>query len=333
MAFSFWKRRSRWRPRQLRLEASTRCQLACPLCLTTKGKTHEGIGKGTLRFSDFRQLVDENRWLRDIELSNWGEIFLNPDLPEIIRYAYRRKIRLSAVNGTNFNHVSPAALQAMVKYRFHALTCSIDGASAETYRQYRVRGDFERVIGNLRSLQQMKQRYRSQFPRVTWQFIPFGHNQHELPRARELAKELGMDFAIKLASETSEAMFPLTDPDAIRPFTYDGIATRSEYYAKHGHKYLQNETCLQLWRQPQVNFDGSLLGCCMNNWGTFGNVFEEGLLSALNGERMQYAREMLQGKAPPRPDIPCSACKYFVLRRHHGNWLTDEQIEVARSDR
>jgi hypothetical protein len=38
------------------------------------------VGSGFLRLSDFQKLLEENQWIAEIELSNYGEIFLNPDL-------------------------------------------------------------------------------------------------------------------------------------------------------------------------------------------------------------------------------------------------------------
>ena len=63
-----------YEPSSLRLEASTICQLACPSCATTHGTIKAQIGAGFLKFDDFRRLVDENPWVWEIELSNWGEI-------------------------------------------------------------------------------------------------------------------------------------------------------------------------------------------------------------------------------------------------------------------
>jgi MoaA/NifB/PqqE/SkfB family radical SAM enzyme len=80
------------------------------------------------KINDFQKLVDENPWLSHIELSNWGEIFLNPDLLKIIRYAHSKNLALTASNGVNLNTVKKELLEALVKYKFRHITCSIDGA-------------------------------------------------------------------------------------------------------------------------------------------------------------------------------------------------------------
>ena len=65
---------------KISIDASTFCQLKCPECSTSKGIIKNGIvGSGILSFDNFKKIVDCNPNIREIELSNWGEIFLNPE--------------------------------------------------------------------------------------------------------------------------------------------------------------------------------------------------------------------------------------------------------------
>lgn len=110
------------------------------------------MGAGHLDVRRFEELLDRNPEIAEVELSNYGEMFLNPRLTEIMRIAAARKVVLHADNGTNMNHVSDDTLEAPVRYRFRSITVSIDGASEETYARYRVRGSFERVLGNIQAM-------------------------------------------------------------------------------------------------------------------------------------------------------------------------------------
>jgi len=121
--------------------------------------------------------------LKRIELAKKGEIFLNPALLSMLELAHQRGVKLTADAGVNLNKVRPEVLEGLVKYQFLSLVCSIDGASEETYSIYRVRGKFTNVIDNIRKINELKQQYRSPFPELTWKFIVFGHNEHELPVA------------------------------------------------------------------------------------------------------------------------------------------------------
>ena len=147
-------------PRAIRLEASTVCQLRCPSCPTASGEVGQTLGSGFLKFSDFKKIVDDNPWVSQIELSNWGEIFLNRELVQIIRYAYERNVALKATNGVNLNSVSEETLEALIKYRFRGISCSIDGASQQTYSQYRRNGNFQKVIDNIKIINKFKRMVR-----------------------------------------------------------------------------------------------------------------------------------------------------------------------------
>src|SRR6516164_3596961 len=186
-------------PQQLRLEASSFCQLRCPSCPTTSRAIHPTIGSGFLRFENFRQLIDENPSLKRVELSNYGEILLNPHLLKILEYANAKAVAITISTGVNLNHATDELLEGLVKYRVRHMGVSIDGASSDTYRIYRIRGNFDKVIHHIEQINHFKREHRSEFPQLLWQFVVFGHNEHEIPMAREMAARLGMDFYTKIS--------------------------------------------------------------------------------------------------------------------------------------
>src|ERR1700680_4824166 len=104
-------------PTTIRLEAASHCQLRCPTCPTTSGAISQAIGSGFLRATDFRELLEQNPQVREIELSNYGEIFLNPELSEILRIAHECGVGLLAQNGVNLNVVRKGVLEDLVRYR------------------------------------------------------------------------------------------------------------------------------------------------------------------------------------------------------------------------
>lgn len=315
-------------PTKIRLDASTVCQLKCPSCSTTSGLIAKTLGSKILKFEDFKKIVDSNPWVRAIELSNWGEIFLNRDLFQIAEYAHERKIVLNAANGVNLNTISEEMLEGIVKYQFGLITCSIDGASSETYKIYRKNGDFESVMANIRKINEFKAKYKSALPKLRWQFIAFGHNEHEIPEARQMAQKLDMEFYVKLAWDDFS---PVKNKDLVRALSGTAVASRKEHQEKYGKIYLAETVCSQLWLQPQINPDGRVLGCCVNYWGDYGNALQEDLMGILNNEKMNYARAMLLGKKEQREDIPCTQCHWYKEMKKNNTWLfaRRKSIEAA----
>ncbi|HZL58069.1 MAG TPA: radical SAM protein [Stellaceae bacterium] len=305
--------------RHVRIEAASHCQLKCPSCPTATGAIDAAIPRGFLRAADFAKLLDDHPWLSSVELSNYGEPFLNPQLGEILEIAHRHDVAITIGNGANLNHARDDVIEALVKYQVRTLTCSIDGASDETYRVYRVGGDFDTVIANIRAINAHKQTRNSELPALCWQFVVFGHNEHEIPKARALAAELSMAFRPKLNWDANFS--PVRDAEFVRRETGIVGSTREEYQRTTGVAYAAG-ICHQLWNDPQINSDGKVLGCCRNFWGDFGgNVFTDGLVRGLNHEKMTYARSMLQGHTPERADIPCTTCDIYHWRRDNAQWL------------
>ena len=287
--------------------------------------TEPAIGSGFLDPGDFKNLIEANPWVKQIELSNYGEMFLNPHLLIMMQYAWERKVTLCADNGVNLNTASEEVLEGLVKYRFRSMSCSIDGASPETYAQYRIGGDFGVVMENIGRIVSLKRRYRSHYPLLTWQFVIFGHNEHEIQEARRRALELGMDFRLKLSWDSTFS--PVKDKELVRKKM--GAASREEYRERYGIEYSQ-DMCRQLWDQPCINWDGKILGCARNFWGDFGgNAFAGGLLNSLNSEGIRYARDMIRGKAGQRDDLPCATCSIYLDMKASNRYLYHSWSYVA----
>lgn len=312
------------KPQKIRFDVSTICQLRCPTCKTTDGITARDLGSQTLKFERFKSFMDANPWVRNVELSSQGEIFLNKDLLKIIEYGYQKNIILSAATGTNLNTISEEMMEGLVKYQFSLLTCAIDGASSETYKIYRRRGDFDKVIANIKRINEFKLKYRSKLPILRWQFIPFGHNEHEILKAKQMALNLDMEFSIKIAWGDFS---PVKNKELVRKVTGLSATSRDEYREAYGKVNLADRVCSQMWLQPQINTDGRVLGCCINHFGDYGNVFREDLLTILNSEKMNYARDMLLGRKPERDDIPCVRCPLYNEMK-----MTDCRLFSVRSE-
>jgi len=344
------------KPRSIRIEASTFCQLKCPCCPNTIGiieaprkqsisyplhaendylnpwTAHSAlvkdkpIGKGYLEFTYFRNLINKNPWIRHAELSNWGEMFLNPELLSILEYANKNKVLLTAENGVNLNTAEEAVLEALVRFKFLSLTCSIDGATDKNYRIYRVNGDLKAVIGNIKRINDFKKKYKSKLPVLIWKFTVFGHNENEIKQAKMMAHNLGMEFMLQF--NCSSIYSQVRDSGLIKKQVSGGFSSRKEYFESKGEVHNQKLICSQLWNSPQINWDGRLLGCCINYWDDFGDIFKKSALEALNDMKINYARDMILGKKQPREDIPCSKCIYYKIMRNSGNWLKKYEIRL-----
>lgn len=294
-------------PTSILLEASSACQLKCPSCPTAAGLVNKYIGSSYLSFESFKSVVDQNPWISGIELSNYGEIFLNKDLAKIIRYAHKRCVTLTARNGVNLNHVSEEMCHDLVKYRFAALTCSIDGVTQDTYSKYRVKGNVEQVFHNIRRINWYKQKYDTELPYLNWQYIVFKHNISEVKEAKVMARELDMRITFKKSWDSS------LSPSQLQIDEYS-----------HHINFPTDESiervCTQLWKNPQINYDGKLLGCCVNYWGHFGKPKNWRLKNLIYGDKISKVKKSLLGKASMPGDSPCVSCDVYHKYKNSGKW-------------
>ena len=300
-------------PKSIRLEACTICQLNCHSCYMRQDPegVANGCGNGMLSFENFKKVVDDNDF-ETIELSNHGEIFLNPELVKIMEYAYKKGIKLTADNGVNLNKLTDEQAEALVKYEFDNIVVSIDGASQETYKLYRRRGNFDKVIKNIEKINFYKKKYDKEKPFLNWKFVIFGHNEHEVKKAKRMAKKLGME--IFFATNWDPDFSPATDLEQVKKLT--GVTGVTHTPHSRLKQFLNKEIdwyyCNFLWEAPQINWDGQILGCCSLYDKNFGdNVFEDGLMNALNNPKMIYAKNMVTGKAPALKCIPCTDCYVY----------------------
>lgn len=316
-------------PKKVRIDASTKCQLDCERCYMRMDKegVENGCRLGNLKFDDFKKFIDENDF-KSIELSNHGEVFLNPELDKIIEYATTKGIALSMDNGVNLNYLSDKMAEILVKCGVKRVYVSIDGASQETYKIYRKNGDFNKVIENIKKINFYKQKYNSKYPVMYYKFIVFGHNEHEIEQAKILAKNLDMEIVFE--QNTYPDFSPVKNPQKVIEQT--GMPSVELPPHKLLEEYEQGLLdwyyCAFLWEEPQINWDGKVLGCCSLFTDDFGgNAFTEGFLTAMNNPKIIYAKNMVINNAPENPEIPCSHCYMYQDMKEHNKWLKSPKIK------
>lgn len=298
---------------QARVDACSACQLECPLCPQSQGLIHKHLGTGYLRAVNFERFLELNLMVRQIELCNWGEAFLNPELGEIMRIAYERGVTLSLRGGTNLNRFSEELAEAVVRYQISDITIAIDGVTQRTYEQYRRRGSIEKVYKNVSMINYYKNKLGSKLPRLLWQFVPFCHNEHEIEEAKAMADRYNMQFIIKLSWDSmylGKNFAPAKKIEAIAELSGTGVGSRDEYYNAFSQVYLMADMCSSLWRTPQVSWDGRLLGCPVNYWGDYGNAFEEPLSFLMCGAYGKAIR-FVKGLETDSKGLHCRRCPHF----------------------
>jgi radical SAM protein with 4Fe4S-binding SPASM domain len=297
-------------PSVLYLDPATACNLRCPFCATGNGVSE--LRKENLKPETFYKIVENLPMdaLQNVNLYHWGEPLLNPHLSEYIRY-FAERGKFVTINA-NFSHkdYDEEYLTELVQSGLGECTVSIDGATQEAYEMYRVRGNLERVLNNLRKINGIKKRLGTDLPHVTYKMLLNKFNEHQIKDAERLAEEVGADFYapdfLMIPDEERDAW----ESEAAKE-KYEGLPTTG--YAERRGELIHTE-CRQLWDTLLVNSDGGVFPCCMvyDHDAMVGNLADQHISEIWNGEKMQYLRRYAVEPelAPPDFHNNCEHCTH-----------------------
>ena len=295
-------------PNKLTVDIGNVCNLRCPLCPTGRGD--KNASRGLMSLEGFKKVIDElSPYLTNLELYNWGEPLLNRDLISMIKYAKDRNIPVCI--STNLNVMDRETAEALVATSIEKIFISCDGASPETYATYRVGGDFRKLIANIHLLTEVKQKLGNHYTRLVLLFHVFKHNEHEIEKIKELARDLGAELRInRMRTDMGKEIFEKVEESIERD--KDWIPRNPEYSAFDLDKK-ENKTqmkCKDLWKTAVINWDGAVLPCCAvyGEKYAFGNVFRESFVSIWNNDKYRRARKEVQDKIRNSHTI-CHTCK------------------------
>lgn len=246
-----------WYPTKLQIETSSACSLHCPLCPAGTGAADSP--HRNMAFPVFRDIIDETCGHAFIAVMwVWGEPMLNPKVFDMIAYAHSRN--LATVVSTNGQHLQTMEdAERLVASGLDNLIIALDGATQETYSQYRVGGDIRRILNCLELVCRAKKSLGSATPGVNVRTVVMKHNEHELPEIEAIARRHGADMVSRktaclpdFCGDGTDESFAPADP-RYRRFEYkDGKRLRMS--GKQFH-------CRRPWDRLTVCSDGTVLSC------------------------------------------------------------------------
>jgi MoaA/NifB/PqqE/SkfB family radical SAM enzyme len=184
-------------PNRLYIECTAACNISCfqACCAPETGITRTRQA-GMLDWNVFTKVVDEaGPGLVRIDFFNYGEAFLHKRAVEMCEYIKSKFPHIYLYTSTNGLALTEEKARRLVHSGIDEVTFSIDGASPETYTRYRQRGKFDVAIATLRAMADEKSRSGRDVPQLNWRYILFtwNDNDEEMTRAREMAREIGVD--------------------------------------------------------------------------------------------------------------------------------------------
>lgn len=245
------------KPISVSFEPTTSCNLRCPEC--PSGLRAFTRPTGMLDQGFFQKTMDEiSRDLLYLIFYFQGEPYLNPAFLDMVKYASDKGIYTAT--STNAHYLTETNARKTVESGLDRLIISIDGTTQDTYSQYRVGGNLEKVIQGARNIVKWKKELRSKKPFVFFQFLVVKPNEHQIDDIKKLAREIGVDqVRFKTAQvydyENGNPLIPTIDKySRYRPGKDGSFEIKSK---------LSNH-CWRLWHDPVITWDGLVVPCCFD---------------------------------------------------------------------
>ena len=207
-----WLRRSEpERPFEaFQIEVTSRCNLKCVMCPVTVLADHWPARD--MAWETFERAAAAFARAKWVYLQGWGEPLLHRRIFDMIGRAKQAGCRVGfTTNGTRLTRATGARL---LDAGLDLLAVSIAGASAASHEAIRVGSDFAKLLENLRGFLRLRDGHGGARPKVEIFYLMTRTNLAELPRAVELAAELGADELV--ATNLDYVMTP--GLDALRAY-------------------------------------------------------------------------------------------------------------------
>jgi len=296
-------------PRRIQIECTTRCNLKCTMC----GHSFNPSSIfGDLSFENFRYIVDSFPQLRSVDMTPLGEVFMNRDFLRMLKYLKSKSIYVDFTD--NFTLLTPKIAEQLILMQIDEIFTSFDGATKETFESIRVGANFEKVIGNIRSLIRLKNEKNSKLPQLVGCFVVSNQNIDEVPLMVDLAKSLNwlrLEFInVRTSKETKKLSIDMNDPKTKIIFKQALEKARKMNVRVSFHHFTRQpvEKCEAPWKSCYITYDGFVHPCCYlipfgnrekQNEQSLGNIFKDDITKIWNSEKMKRFRmDIHKGKVP-----------------------------------
>lgn len=244
-------------PISISIEPTTSCNLRCPEC--PSGLRNFTRPTGMLEEKFFRKTIDDlASHLIYLTFYFQGEPYLNPKFLDMVKYASCKKIFTST--STNAHYLNDENARKTVESGLHRMIISIDGATQETYEQYRVGGQLNKVVEGTKKIVAWRKKMKSKTPYLIFQFLVVKPNEHELEKIKKMAEDLGVD---EVKFKTAQ-MYDFENGNELIPENEKYSRYRKNETGKWEIKSSLLNQCWRMWSGCVITWDGVVVPCCFD---------------------------------------------------------------------
>lgn len=245
------------KPMAISIEPTTACNLRCPQC--PSGLRQFTRPTGNLKPKLNQRILDNlSPTLQYINYYFQGEPFIHPQFLDLVKAATDKNIYVAT--STNAHFISEITADKIIDSGLNEAIISIDGTTQETYEQYRVEGQLQKVLEGTKNLIAAKKKRNSKLPVIAFQFLVVSHNEHQIEEVQKIADELGVD-------QVNYKTVQVYDYE-----TGNNLIPKNEEYSRYkknkdGSYSLKNKfqnSCWRMWSSCVFTWDGKIVPCCFD---------------------------------------------------------------------
>ncbi len=277
-------------PISISFEPTTSCNLRCPEC--PSGLRAFTRPTGMLQKDFFRQTIDDiHKDILYLIFYFQGEPFLNREFLNMVKYAADRKIYTAT--STNAHYLTDEVAKKTVESGLDRLIISIDGTTQDSYQQYRVGGNLNKVIEGAKNIVKWKKELKSKTPFVFFQFLVVKHNEHQIEDIKKLAKEVGVD---EVRFKTAQVYDYENDPNNLIPVNEKYSRYKKDKQGNYKSKNKLANHCWKLHHANVITWDGLVVPCCFDKDAShrLGNLKMQSFKEIWNNDNYKQFRSELK---------------------------------------
>lgn len=275
------------------VEPANYCNLHCPECPVGTGAIPQKAAQFDMNI--YYKLIDELApSLHMVNLYFQGEPLFSENFCKMVSYAKQHK--LYTQTSTNGQLVTSALAKNIVLSGLEKIIVSIDGATQETYKQYRKNGILQTAINSVRLISLWKKRLQSKTPLIEIQCLRLKSNEQDWEKLKHLYKQWGGDQLVFKSAQfyNYENGNPLMLQNKYCRYIKQKDGKYKLRYKLHNH-------CMRLWSGAVIDAHANVLPCCFDKYAQykFGNISNKLFYScwhsyAANNFRIKILRKRLE---------------------------------------
>jgi radical SAM protein with 4Fe4S-binding SPASM domain len=273
-------------PIHLLIEPSSACNLRCVMCFQVDKDFTRKPYMGLMDFGFFKNIIDQaaEGGTRAISFSSRGEPMMNKNFRSMLRYASEKKTFLDLKINSNATWLDEETCHEILSSNLSVIVISNDAYNETLYSEIRVRGNFNKVVGNVRRLYELREK---QYPDSKLEIRISG---------------------VKIRDDQNENDFRSFWEEHSDTVVFVKMHQRWDTYNNPVHPE-KTYPCVFLWNRLYVWNDGTCNPCDEDYKSKLhvGNAKEMTLRQIWHGEKMIALRnDHLQGNRCNR--MPCDRC-------------------------